>query len=423
LSGDATSKRRLTVMAVYGWPEFWSMGEGRGAPSFFLSVTSFPRNGHELHVLMPGPPGSALREDYHGVHLHRFISSVDFMPDVSRNKFIQHLRISFSYAYWFVRAVPAAMELAREVKPDAVVALGANAAPVARFVASRNHVPNVTRLFGTGLPEFLDRPLKWASRYRERLAFRTKASYIVLHDDGSGGDEVARRLGVDMDRFRFWQNGIDKAAFSGNVDREDVWGRLGVPPGGIVVLSVSRLHPEKHVERLVDAVPGVLADHPDTRFVIVGKGGEREFLEARAARLGVESHVYFVGSVDQEKLAEVYLAADVFVTLSDRTNASNPLYEAMMAGLAVVALNTGRTGDVVKNGDNGVLVEPGDVGRLGQLLSGLLSDGEFRDRLGREARKTADAKLPTIEERQAMEVSVVEAAVEEASGEVTERSS
>lgn len=399
------------------------MGEGRGAPSFFLSITSFPRNGHELHVVMPGPPGSALLEDYHGVRLHRFVSSVDFMPDVSRNKLVQHLRILFSYAYWFVRAVPSAMRVAREVRPDAVVALGANAAPVARFVASRIGAPNVTRLFGTGLPEFMDRPLKWASRYRERIAFRTPASYVVLHDDGSGGDKVARRLGVDMDRFRFWPNGIDKAAFTANVDAAAVWRRLGVPSAPAVVLSVSRLHPEKHVERLMEAAPRVLADHPETRFVVVGTGGERESLEATAGRLGVEDRVHFVGSVDQKELPEVYLAADVFVTLSDRTNASNPLYEAMMAGLAVVALNTGCTGDVVKNGGNGVLVEPGEVGRLGELLSGLLSDGELRERLGGEARRTADAKLPTIEERQAMEVSVVEAAVEEARGEVTEASS
>ncbi|MFH1865789.1 MAG: hypothetical protein ABIK85_07890, partial [Candidatus Eisenbacteria bacterium] len=64
--------QRLTVLAVYGWREFWSMGEGRGAPSFFLSVTSFPKHGHDMHVLMPGRPGSASEENYHGVTLHRF---------------------------------------------------------------------------------------------------------------------------------------------------------------------------------------------------------------------------------------------------------------------------------------------------------------------------------------------------------------
>ena len=66
--------------------EFWSMGEGRGAPSFFLSITSFPKRGHEMHVLMPGSPGNLPVEDYHGVTLHRYLSAINFMPEAGASR-------------------------------------------------------------------------------------------------------------------------------------------------------------------------------------------------------------------------------------------------------------------------------------------------------------------------------------------------
>jgi len=412
----AGAPERLTVLAIYPWPEFWSMGEGRGAPSFFLSITAFPRAGHDLHVVMPGPPERPPEENYHGVHLHRFQTNVDFMPDVSRSKLAQHARIFFSYLHWLRVAAPAAMSVAERTKPDAVFGMGALGAIAGRTVALKLGVPNVTRLFGTSLHQFFDRPFRMALRYRERRAFVTPASFVVLHDDGSGGDAVARRLGVDMERFLFWPNGIAKADFAGTYDRAEARGRLGAPAEGPLVLSVARLHPEKHIERLLHAAPRVLDEHPDATFLIVGDGPERSRLEDEARSLGVASSVIFAGTVPQVLLPEVYAAADVFASVSDRTNAGNPLFEAMMAGLAVVALNTGRTAEVVSDGDNGVLIEKEELDTLGDTVSRLIRDDRLRERLGSAARTTADAALPTIEERQEMEVSVVEAAVAEANG-------
>jgi len=421
MSGTKRQRQRLTVLALYGWPAFWSMGEGRGAPSFFLSATSFPKAGHDLHVVMPGPPDRPAEENYHGVHLHRFSTRVDFMPDVSRSKVLQHAGILLSYLYWRLRAVPAAVRVGREIEPDAVFGMGALGAIAGRAVAEKLGVPNVTRLFGTSLHQFFDDPLRMALRYRERRAFRTPASYLILHDDGSGGDEVARRLGVDTDRFFFWPNGIDKAAFRAPVDSASVRARLGVPAEGPVVLAVARLHPEKHVERLLEAGSRVLREFPDATFLIVGRGPERRYLERTAASLGIDENVVFAGTVAQQDLPEVYRSVDVFVTMSDRTNAGNPLFEAMMAGLPVVALDTGRTSEVVRNGENGVLIRPNDLPSLGDEIAGLLADAPRRSRLGRRAGETADIALPTIGERQAMEVSVVEAAVAEAKGETPVR--
>jgi len=406
-------RERLTILAIYPWPSFWSMGEGRGAPSFHLSVTAYPARGHEMHVLMPGPRGAPTEEDYEGAVLHRFRTSVDFMPEVGRSKAVQHIRRFFSYLYWFARAVPAALSLAARVRPDAVVGMGQLGPPVAFITARLRGAPNVTRMFGTLLNQVFGRPLKLALQYRELAAFRVPASYMILCDDGSGADGVARRLGVDPSRILFWPNGVDKAAYAAPGRGIRTRRRYGIPDDGKVVLSVSRLHAEKGVDRLIEAAPAVLAERDDVIFLIVGDGEAAGELREIAARLGVDDRVVFAGGVDQASLPDVYGAADVFVTLSDRTNVLNPLHEAMISGLAVIALDTGRTGEVVVDGRTGVLLPVDRVEELPRVILDLLADDGRRRALGEAAHGSADERLPTFEERQAWEVEVVERAVAE----------
>jgi glycosyltransferase involved in cell wall biosynthesis len=188
---------------------------------------------------------------------------------------------------------------------------------------------------------------------------------------------------------------------------------LGIPESNRIVLSISRLHFEKHIERIVRSVPGVAAARDDVTFVIVGSGEERESLERLADSLGVHDRMVFTGSVGHEKLPDYYKTADVFVALSDRTNVSNSLHEAMISRLPVVVLNTGRTADVVQNDENGILLTPADLPRVHEVILELLADDERRRVLGERARASADERLPTLEERQVMEAEVAERAVRE----------
>lgn len=415
MTNTAQESRPLTVLAIYGWREFWSMGEGRGAPSFFLSITSFPKHGHDMHVLLPGDPGSAPEEDYHGVTLHRFKSRVNFMPGADQHKIVQHTKRLFTYIYWFLRVLPAGKALAATLGADVVIGMGELGAPAAHRIARAAGVPNVTRLFGIGM--FLDRVkgnrLKFFLRYREKRALTTPSDYIILCNDGSQGDRLAALLGVDTDRLLYWFNGVDKKRYARGGGAPNIRARHGIPEGNAIVLSVSRLDPEKHVDRLLKAAPAVLRERSDVTFMVVGSGGEDVRLERMVTELGISRNVIFAGSAGRDALVDYYRAADVFVALSDRTNVLNSLHEAMVAGLPVVALNTGSTADVVHDGDNGVLLEFEDLPRVHEKLLELLTDEERRRSIGERARADAERRLPTLRERQAMEVSVAERAVRE----------
>ncbi|MCK4409924.1 MAG: glycosyltransferase family 4 protein [Candidatus Eisenbacteria sp.] len=413
---ETTQKfQRLTVLAVYSWRELWSMGEGRGAPSFFLSITSFPKRGHDMHVLMPGRPGSPRCESYHGVTLHRFRSVIDFMPNPGRNRLAQHARLLFSFLYWFVRVLPVGLALARRVRPDVIFGMGELGAPAAFIVSRLRGVPFVTRFFGLGLKieDVRSSPLKLLLRYREVAAFKTPSDYMIVHNDGSGGDELAAILGIDRNRFLFFLDGVAKDRFMTAERDRSVLVNLGVPDGNRVVLSVSRIYKEKHVDRLLRAAPGVLSERTDVTFLIVGEGEERDRLEALAAELGISGNVVFAGSVSHDDLPGIYASVDVFATLADRTNAFSTLYESMLSALPVVALNTGRTADFVDAGRTGVLLSREELPDLSRVILELLRDDARARSLGDAARAWMDETFPTIEERQAMEVEVLERAVSE----------
>lgn len=119
----------------------------------------------------------------------------------------------------------------------------------------------------------------------------------------------------------------------------DVGAPAARPPGGpLRVASLSRLSPEKRIDRLLDAFVLVLADHPDARLTVAGTGPLLATLETQALRIGIGDAVSFPGFVD----ASALLAAnDVIVQLSVWENCSYTLLDACAAGLGVVATSVG----------------------------------------------------------------------------------
>lgn len=433
--------RPLTVLGIYPWNRFWSMGEGKGAPSFFLAPQALVKAGHSVHISMPrgkeleaspafrrggetsgtdkdaGPPGEASVpaglegvDRYHGMSLHRYRFAIDFMP-ITGGAIVLHLTRPFRYVYFLILAAIAGLRAARVCRPDVVVGYGAWAAPVAFLVARSLGLPNVTRLFGQSIPAKggggARAAVRIALNYTEIVAFLTSCSTLIVCDDGSGGDKVAERLGVPAGRLRFWKNGVDKKIFRSPVDRGEEKVSLGLDPNAPMLLSVSRLDAEKHHERLIHALPGLLESFPAATVFIIGEGPERPYLEAESSRLGVDSSLSMPGAMKQEELAAHYKACDVFMSLSDRTNVANPTLEAMCCGAPVVALAAGDTSETLHNGRDAVIIEKDDLPKLGEIVARLIEDDDKRDSLGRGAAEYASNHVPSIELRSRMEADAV----------------
>lgn len=410
-----TDRERLTVVGIFPWNRFWSIGEGKGSPSFYLSPRAFVEAGHRMIVLMPRGDEKVGVSTYRGIEVVRYGGGPhSILENRHQGRVVRFFVRNFGYVRFFFATLVAGIRVCRQVKPDAFIAYGDHSPPVTWVLSRLFRAPMVTRLFGTFLSNYLTNRLALYYHYIQVLALTTPASYIVFANDGSRGDEVAAALGVPMDRFLHWRNGVDHGIYDPGADRATLRAELNLSDASPVLITVSRLDAEKHVDFILEALPSLRIAFPSIRFVVCGEGADQPRLERVAAAAGVADCVVWAGSVPQDRLGHYLQAADVFVAMSDRTNAANPLFEAMLCARPCVVRNTGRTADVVRDGENGWLIPEDEPSNLATVLHTVLSDPDRARRVGEAARAWALEHIPTWKRRQEMEVEVVERAVREA---------
>jgi glycosyltransferase involved in cell wall biosynthesis len=172
---------------------------------------------------------------------------------------------------------------------------------------------------------------------------------------------------------------------SAQVNVEEKRESLEISTKGPVVGTVGWLLPIKGPMHLLNAMESVWMDYPETTLIFVGKGDLEEELRSKAWQMGVSDRVKFLGWRDD--IPEIMQILDVFVLPSLNEGMGRVLAEAMAAGKPVIASHVGGIPDLVKPGQNGFLVEPGDVSGLSRAITRLLSDKKIRDEMGRKGRE------------------------------------
>jgi glycosyltransferase involved in cell wall biosynthesis len=203
-------------------------------------------------------------------------------------------------------------------------------------------------------------------------------------------DEDARRMvevvRVPASKVVVVPNGVDVATPEdpGRLRRE-----LGLPAAAKVVGFVGSLRPEKRVDLIVDAFARVRAERDDAHLVLVGAGPEEPALRQRVERHGLPGAVTFAGfRADATDLAAGF---DVAVLASDREGVPLSLLEYMSLGRAIVATRVGGIPSVARNGDEALLVAPGDEAALAAAILRLVEDPGERERLGAAAQERQSA--------------------------------
>jgi glycosyltransferase involved in cell wall biosynthesis len=155
---------------------------------------------------------------------------------------------------------------------------------------------------------------------------------------------------------------------------------LAPDDGTPVVLTVARLDGQKGITHLLDAISAM----PRASFAIAGDGPNRAALEARAASLGLNDRVRFLGH--RQDVPSLLAASDLFVLPSLYEGLPLSVLEAMAAGVPVIATAIGGTDEVVRDGETGTLVQPADAGALASAIARTLADRERASRLALAAR-------------------------------------
>jgi glycosyltransferase involved in cell wall biosynthesis len=195
--------------------------------------------------------------------------------------------------------------------------------------------------------------------------------------------------------------GIDLSRFNVRNDGDRFRDKYGVPEQP-TCMYVGRLDTEKRVGDLIRAL-SIVREVVDVQLVIVGAGYQRPELIELAESEGVEGHVIFTGFVEDEVLPGAYAASDVFCIASVAELQSIVTMEAMATGKPVVAADAKALPHLVREGVNGHLFEPGDVGTLASRLAEILADEGKRARMGNKsleivAQHEVERVLTTFEE-------------------------
>jgi glycosyltransferase involved in cell wall biosynthesis len=150
------------------------------------------------------------------------------------------------------------------------------------------------------------------------------------------------------------------------------------------IVTVGRLVPWKQIDHLIEA----LTEIDGAGLVVVGDGPERRRLEDLVRATKLADRIYFAGQRSKEETLGLMAACDLFVLNSTYEGFPHVVLEAMCAGLPVVATEVGGTPELVRDGENGMLVSPNANGTLSKTLLKLLSCSEERQRLAAGARET-----------------------------------
>lgn len=182
-------------------------------------------------------------------------------------------------------------------------------------------------------------------------------------------------------------NGVDTEKFEFDATDEEMaaWRRRLAKPEEKIVLYVGRFVREKGIHVLLNTASSVLAEEPDTKFVIVG-GGARENLERFVRWYGLENKVLFTGFMSGRALHQLYRVADVAVFPSLYEPFGIVALEGMSAGCAVVASDAGGLREVVVHDETGTSTYAGDSGSLAWGILRVIRDTSRAERLKAAAR-------------------------------------
>jgi glycosyltransferase involved in cell wall biosynthesis len=190
------------------------------------------------------------------------------------------------------------------------------------------------------------------------------------------------------ERFRTIHSGVEMERFLNlHIDREKKKRSLGITDGYPVIGTVGRFISIKGHKYLIDAIKIVSERIPDVRFIFVGEGPLRPELIKQAESLGVIDKILFLGW--REEIPEIISIIDLFVLTSLYEGMGKVFIEAMIMGKPVIATRVGGIPDIVRDGEDGILIPPKESKRLAEAIITLLEDKDKREKMGRSGKMHA----------------------------------
>lgn len=276
-----------------------------------------------------------------------------------------------------------------ERKPD-VVYLNTLASYAAARAAKKMNLPvvlHVRELFSDEHGE-----LNWPARWFRPLLRRHIADHstkVVVNSDAVRANVFGTETSLQVENV---PNAVAPEFFSPRGDQKSARVALGLRAAGPIVGVPGTLRLMKGHQFLFDAVPQILKSYPDCHFVVTGALGSSfgDQLVRRVEQMGLAGCVTFTGAI--KDMLTFYHACDIACVPSLAEPFGRTAIECLATRTPLVATAVGGLAEIVRHGENGLLVQYGDTDGLAESIVSLLDDDELRDHISRRGRRDADQK-------------------------------
>ena len=352
LSTHIREKKMKIAIIIYLFPPKWLAGTEIAT---YNLAKQLAKRGHEIHVITSHDRGLPNFDKENGFYIHRLAWSKIRIIGV----IIFWLKIFFTV---------------RKINPDIVHAQDLSTGIPAYISKIILKMPYI--IWGRGSDVYLPNGFL---RITRGVVLRNANAILALTEDMR---EKMREI-TTREIFVI-PNGIDLEEFKGVLIKPDEYST------GKTILFVGSLYPIKGVEYLLIAMKKIHEKAPDTRLIIVGDGGEREKLEALTTQMGIQNSVQFVGRVPHKNVLNFMQRADIFVLPSLSEGLPNVIIEAMACGLPIVASRVGGIPDIIKDGVNGYVVDPGRPDQIANKILMLLNNNELVKQISNNNRRMVE---------------------------------
>jgi glycosyltransferase involved in cell wall biosynthesis len=236
-------------------------------------------------------------------------------------------------------------------------------------------------------------------------ALANRLNHHVIAVSSSIQTFLCRQERIPASKISVIYNSVDLLRFSPKNDpsaRQEARQKWGLPADALIVGGVGRLHYQKNFPLFLEVAAKVCARLPQALFVIAGEGPERAALEEMSRKLGIASRVRFLGFVPE--MPKLYQGLDLLALTSHFEGTPLTVLEAMAMGIPVVASRVDGVAEVLEDGQDALLVPPGNRDLFVEPICRVLQDRSLRQRLAQTGKKkarqhfSAEAMVRQVEE-------------------------
>ena len=370
----------------------WTRGKGIGIPSVYRPIKGLANNGYDNIYITDSSYASPDDDSEQGIKVVKINNPFAYTRFSGTKIYLLFFYIPIIYPLFFYHAI----RMAKKKNVAVVYSHSTSLAFVGYILAKIFKAKFVMRFYGIGLVD-----KRWYKGLIRKQSFWYPTDLYIIANDGSNGYEYALKRGVPPHKIAFLRNGVDKVE---NLTKDERLYKELAPNNEKLLLSVARLAYTKNIDKIIEAFYEVSKILPNTRLVLVGDDRERKALEEMVFRLGISDRVSFVGFIYQKDVIKYQSIADIFISMNEISSLSNAVFEAMSCGRCVIALDRGATRELIKDGENGIVIKSYE--ELKDAIVKLLSDTSMITQLGLKAKKTIET-WPSWNERVQQEIEMI----------------